>query len=45
FFMLLREVCVVTKDIALNYRRLKREYRDAYPMLVSDESWQKRFSS
>jgi len=45
FFRLLREVCVVTKDIALNYRRLKREYRDAYPMLVSDESWQKRFSS
>ncbi|MFM7879731.1 MAG: glycosyltransferase [Acidimicrobiaceae bacterium] len=45
FFGLLREVCVVTKDIALNYRRLKREYRDAYPMLVSDESWQKRFSS
>ena len=45
FFALLREVCVVTKDIALNYRRLKREYRDAYPMLVSDESWQKRFNS
>jgi hypothetical protein len=45
FFALLREVCVVTKDIAVNYRRLKREYRDAYPMLVSDESWQKRFSS
>ena len=45
FFALLREVCVVTKDIALNYRRLKREYRDAYPMLVSDESWQKRFSN
>ncbi|MFM8247696.1 MAG: glycosyltransferase [Acidimicrobiaceae bacterium] len=45
FFALLREVCAVTKDIALNYRRLKREYRDAYPMLVSDESWQKRFSN
>ena len=45
FFALLREVCVVTKDIALNYRRLKREYREAYPTLVSDESWQKRFNS
>ncbi len=45
FFALLREVCVVTKDIAFNYRRLKREYRDAYPTLVSDESWQKRFNS
>ena len=45
FFSLLREVCVVTKEIALNYRRLKREYRDAYPTLVSDESWQKKFNS
>lgn len=43
FFMLLREVCVVTKDIAVNYKRLKREYRAAYPQLVSDESWQARF--
>ncbi len=45
FFRLFGEVCVVTKDIALNYRRLKREYREAYPTLVSDESWQKRFNS
>ena len=44
FFALLREVCVVTKDIALNYKRLKREYRAAYPALVSDESWEQRFS-
>ncbi len=44
FFALLREVCVVTKDIALNYRRLKREYREAYPMLVSDASWHARFA-
>jgi hypothetical protein len=44
FFALLREVCVVTKDIALNYRRLKREYRDAYPTLVSDESWHTHFN-
>ena len=45
FFLLLREVCVVTKEIALNYSRLKHEYRDAYPTLVSDESWQKKFNS
>ena len=44
FFKLLREVCVVTKDIALNYRRLKREYRAAYPTLVSDASWHARFA-
>ena len=43
FFSLLREVCVVTKDIALNYRRLKREYKAAYPTLVSDASWHARF--
>ena len=44
FFSLLREVCLVTKDIAFNYRRLKREYRAAYPQLVSDESWHARFN-
>ncbi len=44
FFRLLREVCVVTKDIALNYRRLKREYKAAYPTLVSDASWHARFA-
>ena len=44
FFKLLREVCVVTKDIALNYRRLKREYKAAYPTLVSDASWHARFA-
>ena len=44
FFKLLREVCVVTKDIALNYRRLKREYKAAYPTLVSDASWHARFN-
>jgi len=45
FFRLLREVCVVTKDIAVNYRRLKREYRAAYADLVSDQSWQKLFAA
>jgi len=44
FFALLREVAVVTKDIAVNYKRLKREYRAAYPALVSDESWHARFN-
>ena len=44
FFKLLREVCVVTKEIALNYRRLKREYKAAYPTLVSDASWHARFA-
>ena len=44
FFKLLREVCVVTKDIALNYRSLKREYKAAYPTLVSDASWHARFA-
>ena len=44
FFSLLREVVVVSKDIALNYRRLKREYRAAYSQLVSDESWHARFN-
>lgn len=44
FFALLREVAVVTKDIAVNYKRLKREYRVAYPALVSDESWHARFN-
>lgn len=44
FFALLREVAVVTKDIAINYKRLKREYRAAYPALVSDEAWHARFN-
>ena len=45
FFSLLREVCVVTKDIALNYSRLKREYKATYPTLVSDASWHARFAT
>jgi len=44
FFRLLREVLVAVKDIAVNYRRLKREYRAAYPSMVSTESWERRFS-
>ena len=45
FFSLLREVAVVTKDIAFNYKRLKGEYKAAYPTLVSDESWHARFAT
>ncbi len=45
FFNLLREVAVVTKDIAFNYKRLKGEYKAAYPTLVSDESWHARFAT
>lgn len=45
FFSLLREVAVVTKDIAFNYGRLKREYKAAYPTLVSDASWHARFAT
>jgi len=45
FFRLLREVVRAMKDIAVNYRRLKREYRDAYPSMVSTEAWERRFSA
>lgn len=45
FFSLLREIAVVTKDIAFNYKRLKGEYKAAYPTLVSDESWHARFAT
>ena len=44
FFKLLGEVLVAVKDIAVNYRRLKREYRAAYKEMVSTEAWECRFS-
>jgi hypothetical protein len=44
FFKLLGEVLVAVKDIAVNYRRLKREYRAAYKSMVSTEVWERRFS-
>ena len=44
FFRLLGEVLVAVKDIAVNYRRLKREYRAAYQSMVSTEAWERRFS-
>jgi len=33
----------VLRSLMRNYGRLKREYRAAYPSLVSDESWQQLF--
>ena len=44
FFTLLGKVIHAMKDIAVNYRRLKREYRAAYPAMVSTEAWERRFS-
>jgi len=43
FFALWRDVFSVLGSLARSYGRLKREYRAAYPSLVSDASWQRRF--
>ena len=43
FRTLWRDVFGVLAELARNYGRLKREYRTAYPALVSDEAWQRRF--
>ncbi|MFM7891539.1 MAG: hypothetical protein ACKO8V_06550 [Actinomycetota bacterium] len=43
FFALWRDVFSVLRSLMRNYGRLKREYRAAYPSLVSDESWQQLF--
>ena len=43
FRALWRDVFGVLAELARNYGRLKREYRTAYPALVSDEAWQRRF--
>lgn len=43
FVALWRDVFAVLAELARSYRRLKREYRAAYPALVSDEAWQSRF--
>jgi GT2 family glycosyltransferase len=43
FRALWRDVFGVLAKLARNYGRLKREYRTAYPALVSDEAWQRRF--
>ena len=44
FFALWRDVLSVLGSLARNYGRLKREYRAAYPSLVSDAAWQRRFN-
>lgn len=43
FRALWRDVFGVLFELARTYGRLKREYRAAYPALVSDEAWQRRF--
>jgi len=45
FFTLLREVVKSIFAIATSYNRLKREYRNAYPTMVSNEAWEERFTS
>jgi GT2 family glycosyltransferase len=45
FMRLLRETSVAVLAIARNYKRLKREYRAAYPAMVSTEAWESRFSA
>ncbi len=39
-----REVFVTTMQLLHNYRKLKKQYRDMYPTMVSDTEWQKRFN-
>jgi hypothetical protein len=43
FFILLGEVIASIGQIRRSYKRLRREYRAAYPQLVSDEAWESRF--
>ena len=45
FFKLLREVVKSIFVIATSYKRLKREYREAYPTMVSNAAWEERFTS
>jgi hypothetical protein len=45
FFSLLGEVARSIGAIAVNYGRLKRAYRAAYPEMVSDAAWEARFSA
>ena len=44
FWKLLGEVAGSIVRIATSYNRLKREYRAAYPLMVSDAAWEERFS-
>ena len=43
FFSLLGQVAKSVVAIAFSYRRLKRQYRTAYPEMVSDAAWEARF--
>jgi len=45
FWKLLGEVAGSIVRIATSYNRLKREYRAAYPQMVSDAAWEERFSA
>jgi GT2 family glycosyltransferase len=45
FFKLLREVVKSIFAIATSYKRLKREYRAAYPTMISNAAWEERFTS
>jgi hypothetical protein len=45
FWKMLGEVAGSIVRIATSYNRLKREYRAAYPMMVSDAAWEERFSA
>ena len=45
FFRLLREVIKSIFAIATSYKRLKREYRAAYPTMVSNDAWEERFTA
>ena len=40
-----REVFTTTMQLLRNYRKLKKQYRDMYPTMVSDAAWQSRFDS
>lgn len=44
FFCLLGEVIAAIGEIRRSYKRLRREYRAAYPQLVSNEAWESRFA-
>jgi len=45
FFALLRLTFNTMFTVAKRYKRLKREYRSAYPEMVSTEAWEARFSA
>jgi hypothetical protein len=45
FFLLLGQVAKSVVAIAFSYRRLKRQYRAAYPEMVSNDAWEARFTA